>query len=63
MRACAAGGPLSRAAADRSNEHGPGLEKMKIKKVPAVETAENSFGEDDAIDVVDVFDILLVIYN
>ena len=54
MRACAAGGPLSRAAADSSNQHGPGLDKQKIKKVPAVEKAENCFG--DIADVVDVFD-------
>ena len=54
VRACAAGGPLSRAAADRSNQHGPGLDKTRIKKVPAVEEAENSFG--DIVDVVDVFD-------
>jgi hypothetical protein len=51
VRACAAGGPPSRAAADSSNQHGPGLDKQKIKKVPAVEKAENCLG-----DVVDVFD-------
>jgi hypothetical protein len=54
VRACAAGGPLSRAAADSSNQHGPGLDKQKVKKVPAVEKAENCFG--DIVDVVDVFD-------